>query len=112
MKGELDRRTILQALGRLSELLGDRGVKGEICLLGGTVMVLAFNARASTRDVDAVFFPAQIVRELARIVQSEMDLPENWINDGAKGFISAQHEASERDLPQFEHLRLIAPTAG
>ena len=50
MTRALDRETILRALGRLSELLGARGVKGEICLLGGTVMVLAFNARASTKD--------------------------------------------------------------
>jgi len=54
MRRELDREVILRALGRLSELLGERGVMGEICLLGGTVMVLAFNARASTRDIDAV----------------------------------------------------------
>ena len=106
---ELDRETILRALARLSELLGERGATGEVCLLGGTVMVLAFNARASTKDVDAIFQPAQMIRELARIVQRELDLPENWINDGAKGFVSPRHEASEGDLPQFEHLRLLAP---
>jgi hypothetical protein len=110
MRRELDREVILRALGRLSELLGQRGIMGEVCLLGGTVMVLAFNARASTRDVDAVFAPAQAIREMARVVQAEMNLPESWINDGAKSFISSRHEVSEGDLPQFAHLRLVAPT--
>lgn len=112
MRGELDRATILRALGRLSTLLGERGITGELCLLGGTVMVLAFNARASTKDVDAIFQPAQVIRELARRVGHELDLPEDWINDGAKGFVSTRHEATEGDLPQFPHLRLTAPPPG
>jgi hypothetical protein len=38
-------------------------------------------------------------------------LPESWLNDGAKGFVSTQHETTPRGLPQFEALRLTAPTA-
>ena len=106
----LEDQQIIQALGRLSELLKEKGVQGEICLLGGAVMVLAFKARPSTKDVDAIFHPAQIIRELSRVVQEEQDLPENWINDGAKGFLSANHEVIRGDLPQFENLRLTAPT--
>ena len=46
-----DRDTIVRALNRLSQILGDRGITGEVCLLGGTVMVLAFKTRARTKDV-------------------------------------------------------------
>ena len=73
-------------------------------------MVLGFKARSSTKDVDAVFAPAQPIREAARIVQEEQNLPENWINDGAKSFVSSRHEIVEGDLPQFENLRLTMPT--
>jgi hypothetical protein len=111
MEESLDRDTIVRALGRLSDILGARGITGEVCLLGGTVMVLAFRTRARTKDVDAIFHPAQAIREAARIVQAEMDLPEQWINDGAKAFVSARHETTPADLPQFPHLRLTAPTA-
>jgi hypothetical protein len=51
----LTREEISAALGALSEMLGELGVHGEICLFGGKVMVLAFTARLSTKDVDAIF---------------------------------------------------------
>ena len=74
-------------------------------------MVLAFKARASTKDVDAVFHPAAVIRRLAQSVQRELDLPENWLNDGAKGFVSDKQEIVTGDLPQFENLRVAVPTA-
>jgi hypothetical protein len=106
----LDRETILSALGRLSELLRERNAEGEICLLGGTVMVLAFDARPSTKDVDAIFRPTALVRDLAKVVAAEQALPDDWLNDGAKGFVSEHHEVTTGDLPQFPGLRLVAPT--
>jgi hypothetical protein len=110
MKTVLDEASIIRALERLSELLHEKGTQGEVCLLGGTVMVLAFKARPATRDVDAIFHPPQLIRELARKVQEEQGLPDNWLNDSAKGYVSAAHETQEGDLPQFESLRLLAPT--
>lgn len=109
MKEELERERILKALARLSQLLGEKGIQGEICLLGGTVMVVAFRARPSTKDVDAIFYPAQVIRELARVVEHEQGLPENWLNDAAKGFVSEKHEVATGDLPQFDSLRLTMP---
>ena len=53
---------ILEALANLNGRLAEEGVIGEICIYGGTAMVLAFNARLSTKDVDAIFNPAEIIR--------------------------------------------------
>ena len=75
-------------LEALSDKLGERGITGEICLFGGTVMVLAFTARLATKDVDAVFQPTQTIRELARTIAEQLNLPENWLNDGVKGYVS------------------------
>jgi len=106
----LTREEIVAALARLAELLRERHTEGEICLFGGAVMVLAFRARPSTKDVDAIFQPAPLVRELALHVAEERNLPEDWLNDGVKGFVSARHETATRDLPQFDGLRVTAPT--
>ena len=109
MKSVLDRETIIGALRRLSELLTERGVQGEICLFGGTAMVLAFNARERTKDVDAIFTPPHIVRELAGAVQEELSLPVGWLNDAVKGYLAPGLEPVAYDLPQFDHLRVTAP---
>jgi len=105
----LTREAILAALHGLSEELGKRGVTGEICLFGGTVMLLAFTARLTTKDVDALFQPAQTIREVAKDIANEQNLPLDWLNDGVKGFISARHETTTGNLPQFPHLRLTMP---
>jgi hypothetical protein len=105
----LTREQILAALRALSDELGNQGVTGEVCLFGGTVMVLAFTARLTTKDVDALFEPAQTIREIARRIATEQHLPTDWINDGVKGFVSARHETTAGNLPQFPHLRLTMP---
>ncbi len=108
-KPNLDRAAILDAFQKMSDELGRRGTTGELCLFGGAVMVLAFAARPSTKDVDAIFQPAQIIREIARLVAEEKSFPPNWLNDAAKGFVSARHEVVAGNLPQFQNLRLTMP---
>ena len=105
----LTRDDIVRGLQSLSDHLGEQGVIGELCLFGGAAMVLAFTARLSTKDVDAVFQPAQTVRDLARRIADDQGLPADWLNDGVKGFISARHETVAANLPQFAHLRLTMP---
>ena len=105
----LTRQAIVDALSALSEELGKQGVIGELCLFGGTVMVLAFNAGLSTKDVDAIFHPTTLTRELVRRIGEQRQLPPDWLNDGVKGFVSARHETTMGNLPQFPHLRLTMP---
>jgi hypothetical protein len=51
----MDRDQILRALERLAGILRERETEGERCLLGGTVMVLAFKSRPAIKDVNAIF---------------------------------------------------------
>lgn len=105
----LTREQIIRALQSLSDELGKQDVTGEVCLFGGTVMLLAFNARLTTKDVDALFQPAQSIRELVRSIAEKQHLPIDWLNDGVKGFLSTRHQTTTGNLPQFPHLRLTMP---
>lgn len=51
---EMTSREITRLLHALNDELRVAGLRGQIHLAGGAVMCLAFNARPSTRDVDAV----------------------------------------------------------
>lgn len=107
--GQSGLNRIVKAFQEMSDKLQSRAVSGELCLFGGTVMVLAFAARLSTKDVDAIFQPTQIINEVAREVGKANGFPPNWLNDAAKGFVSARHETIQGG-PQFSNLRLTMPT--
>lgn len=86
----LSRTDILTALERLGQLAVEDELTVDLVLVGGAVMVLAYNARLSTRDVDvAITAPRdeQRVRRLAARVAAEHDWPDDWLNDAAKGYL-------------------------
>jgi len=70
---------------------------------------LAFTARPTTKDVDAIFQPTQLVRELGKRIAEEHQLPPDWLNDGVKGYVSDRHETTAAGLPQFPHLQVSMP---
>ena len=81
---------------RLFELLNDElrqvDTVGEIFLVGGAVMCLTYGARASTRDVDALFRPPELVRAAAARAAIKAGIDPHWLNDAVKGFMSVQAE--------------------
>ncbi len=83
----MNKEEIVGALETLNALLRERGIKGEICLYGGAAMCLAFDARQSTKDVDAIFHPSTEVRAAAAETARRLGLPVDWLNDGVKGFL-------------------------
>jgi hypothetical protein len=99
----MDRKEIEAYLARLSELLAARDVVGEIVLFGGAAMVLAHKARLSTKDVDAVFAPKELVYKAAEDVTRECGAAEGWLNDAVKGFLSDKGETQPLlDLPNLK----------
>lgn len=51
-------------------------------------MAVHFQCRESTADVDAIFQPASEVRGWSETVAEELGWPADWLNDGAKGYIT------------------------
>jgi hypothetical protein len=84
------RQDIQEGLRRLGELAEAQGFHIQLTLIGGAAMVLGFDARQSTRDVDVIILEPEEVRRvriLARQIAEERDWPEDWLNDGAKGYM-------------------------
>jgi len=101
----LTRADIRRLFELLNEELRRSDVRGELFLVGGAVMCLAYAARPSTQDVDAVFRPLAKVREAAARVAVRARLSADWLDDGVKGFISAQGDFAP--FLELDHLRVM-----
>ena len=111
MDVKLNRETILKALALLDEALRLKETTGEICIFGGAAMILAFDGRFATRDVDAIFVPKAIVSKAILQIADELGLPKNWLNDGVKGFVSENEDFTAESMPVYQNLRVIRPSA-
>jgi hypothetical protein len=101
----LSSKEIRRLLDLLNAELGKAGVRGELFLVGGAVMCLAYNARGSTRDIDALFRPAKQIREAATKVAAQAGVEPDWLNDAVKGFMSDAGEF--RTFLEMDHLRIM-----
>lgn len=99
----LKKENIKKYLYEINEALAEKNIKGEICLYGGAVMCLVFNARPSTKDVDAIFKPSKIIRDISRLIAEKYDLDKNWLNDGVKGFLV---EHPQKIIFNWSHLNV------
>lgn len=100
---------IRELLTALNEELREANVIGEVGLCGGAVMCLVFQARQSTKDVDAIFAPTTELRAAAGRVAERLQAPVDWLNDAAKAFFPA--EPPREDVLQLSHLRVWSPGA-
>lgn len=94
---------IQRYLTELNDELRAMDVKGEICLYGGAVMALVYNARPDTEDVDAIFEPVRSIRIAARKVAERNGLEIGWLNTAVEMFL-----APLMDLP---NLKIFVPPA-
>ena len=102
----LNKTDIEDALNRLNDVLAHKNIKGEVCLYGGAVMCLVYDARPSTKDIDAIFRPAKELRELISQIGIELEIGKQWLNDGVKGFVV---DHPRRIFFQKSHLLVMVP---
>lgn len=100
---------------RLGEIAHAAGKLIEISIYGGAALGLVWNLREFTRDVDAVIHgDSTYLRQAAQAVAIERGWPDDWLNDGVKGFLSASPSLSFwRDFPSIEKpgIRVFIPSA-
>lgn len=103
----MTRDELITGLTKLGKKLVQEGIHGEMYLVDGAAMTLAYDAVRVTRDVDAVFVPKTAIYRAARAVAGELGPPEMWLSDAVKGFLAGGDRES---IPVLEvsGLRVMA----
>jgi hypothetical protein len=68
----LTRDRILELFTELDDELSRAGIRGDVFIVGGAAMTVAYDARPATRDVDGIWHPAAEVRSAAGRVAATM----------------------------------------
>jgi hypothetical protein len=105
----MTRDEILRYLAKLGKALAERELTGEILLTGGAAMCLVHSARDMTKDVDALYEPKAYIHEIARQIAVEENLPEDWLNDSVKGFMTK--DAPSEKVMELDGLIISAVSA-
>ena len=81
----MDKKELISMLQELDEQLS---APCDLILVGGAAMILHFGASRATRDVDVLMLrgDAAELRQAVQTVAMLHNLPEDWLNDGVKGF--------------------------
>ncbi len=98
----MEAHEIVAYLQELNDELSALEVVGEACLYGGAVMCVVYQARPSTKDVDAIFQPTLQMRQAVERVAKRHDLRPDWLNDAVKGFVVQHPQRILFDLPNLK----------
>lgn len=106
-----DRARIEAALQTLGGRLATRQLRGELFVVGGAAIALAYDARRATMDIDAVFEPKAVIYELAAELADEFGYPPGWLNDAVKAYVPQGALADHGRVYEFSALtvRVAAP---
>ena len=100
----MSKEDILHNLQLLDAKLRENDMIGQVDLYGGAVMCLGLNARQSTHDIDAIFAPKSNIYALIQEVADENGLPDDWMNDSVKGFVSNNAKVIPLEIGDFTNL--------
>lgn len=105
----LSREKILALFDSLNARLAEKELTGDLYVVGGAVLCIVHRTRSATQDVDAIFEPKSVIRELAASVGQDFGLPEDWLNDGVKGFMG--HHSEFEEFLDLSNLRIMTASS-
>jgi hypothetical protein len=113
---KLTRARVIEALNLLGKLAAEENLTLELCIYGGSAMMLAYGARDATKDIDVVAKPSEAAHRLAQAVAERLNLQSAWLNDDVRRYTSidgtfAPLRIQELERTANERLKITRPSA-
>jgi len=105
---ELNRDEVESALAELADQLNARNVKAKIYIVRGAVMVLAFDARFTTGDIDVAVHPTEDVLAVAADIGERRGLGAEWLNNQASQFVPVFKEPNWQPILKSGNVEVVA----
>ena len=108
---ELTKADMMKYFEEINDMLAAADKNGSILMAGGAALALVHGARPSTYDIDAIFQPAEDMREIIKLIADKHSLGGDWLNDGVKGFLTPQMQDSQEVFHEFTNLTISSLNA-
>lgn len=108
---KVSKELFLEILEALDKKLGENRLGLTLNLYGGTVMMVCFDARPATKDVDALFETSPIIDNILADIAETYGLHEGWINQDIKGPLKSLKVEDLKEIYAFKNLKVLAPSA-
>lgn len=111
---KMTRSRMIQALKLLADLAEKEHLHLELCIYGGSALMLVYNCRDSSKDIDVIMRPRDKALKLAEKVAEILNLHEDWLNDDVKMYLGEKPALRQLVLDEVNSpfLTLSVPTAG
>lgn len=105
----MNKNEILKYLDIMNSELKNRNIAAYVNVFGGAVMCLVFNSRDNTKDIDAIFEPENILKEIAANIARDHNLNNDWFNNEIRLY---RPETKNNQLYKaWSNLKLYVPSA-
>ena len=85
---KLNKEDMLRFFIEINSRLKDINRTGELYIIGGAAISLAFGGRDATEDIDAIYKPRSEIRKIVEIMSEKHSLRSDWLNNDAEHFVT------------------------
>lgn len=106
----LSKKLIQTLFEDLNNELAILDTKADLFVIGGTAMLIAYDARPSTKDIDVIWQPSEPIRKIIKLLSEKYDIDADWLNGATKGLMPNVQDENPVVIFDGSYLSVSAPS--
>ncbi|MBP7222048.1 MAG: ABC transporter substrate-binding protein [Sedimentibacter sp.] len=111
INGKITKKRFFEIMECLDKKLAENNIELSINIYGGTAMMVCFDIRSATKDIDALFDTSPQLNNILSDIAEMYDLDSEWINQAIKEPLKHLKTEDLKVLYRFNNLKIFAPSA-